>query len=167
MANPRLPASRHGGDRVALMSPPPVKRFFSSGSPSLKSIKKNGLLLLSCGACGREARECGQRGGRRPGVVHGLSTRPERAWAGPKGSSTNPQDPPGSRQERGPGIPFQAATTPRSGPAVSSHCSSPCCQDGFSATQGMFQAERRHSSGALNDASILLSGSVGRRSPAA
>ena len=59
----------------------------------LESKLKWLLSWLSCGVCGREARECGQRGGRRPCVVHGLSTRPDRARAGPQGSSTNPQDP--------------------------------------------------------------------------
>ena len=39
-------------------------------------ILKESLLWLSCGACGREARECGQRGGRGASLVHGLSTRP-------------------------------------------------------------------------------------------
>ncbi len=37
---------------------------------------KESLLWLFCGACGREARECGQRGGRGASLVHGLSTRP-------------------------------------------------------------------------------------------
>ena len=42
----------------------------------LESKLKWLLSRQSCGACGREARESGQRGGRRPCVVHGLSTRP-------------------------------------------------------------------------------------------
>ena len=49
----------------------------AAGSLALFESELKGLLSWqSCGACGREARECGQRGGRRPCVVHGLSTRP-------------------------------------------------------------------------------------------
>ena len=46
----------------------------------------------SCGACGRETRECGRGGGQRASVVHGLAHTARRARAGPKDSSTNPQD---------------------------------------------------------------------------
>ena len=46
----------------------------------------------SCGACGREARECGRGGGQRGCVVHGIVHTARRARAGPKDSSTNPQD---------------------------------------------------------------------------
>jgi len=38
----------------------------------------------SCGACGREARECGQGGGPRVSVVHGLAHASRRARAGPR-----------------------------------------------------------------------------------
>ena len=48
----------------------------------------------SCGACGREARECGRGGGQRGCVVHGIVHTARRARAGPKDSSTNPQVPP-------------------------------------------------------------------------
>ena len=41
---------------------PPVKCLFPVRLPKIQ--KRKGLLLLSCGDCGREARECGQRGGR-------------------------------------------------------------------------------------------------------
>ena len=47
----------------------------------------------SWGACGREARECGQGGGQRARVVHGLVHTARRARAGPQDSSTNPQPP--------------------------------------------------------------------------
>ena len=56
----------------------------------------------SCGACGREARECGRGGGQRASVVHGLVHTARRARAGPKDSSTNPQDSP-PRHHRGVG----------------------------------------------------------------
>ena len=62
------PPASESGDALA--------RIRSVSDAFLESESKRLLLLRSCGACGREARECGQRGGRRPCVVHGLSTRP-------------------------------------------------------------------------------------------
>ncbi len=58
-------------------------------------------------------------------------------WAGPKGSSTNPQDPAGSRHGRGPGILFQVPfPLCGNGLPVSSHCSFPLLSRRFGATRG-------------------------------
>ncbi len=80
-------------------------------------------------------------------------------WArGPKGSSTNPQDPPGSRHGRNPGIPFQAATDPAS-PCRAVTLFFSCCRNGL-APFGDAPGRTSRFLGALNVASILLSGSV-------
>ena len=128
---------------AALMSPPFFKPFFPF---PLKSISK-GLLSLSRGACGREARECGQRGGRRPGVVHGLSTRPAGRGPARRARPQAPRDPPGR---------FSTVVTsvlsfaPR---AVRRH-------------RGNAPGGTSRFRGAPDGAPGLLSGSVVRRSPA-
>ena len=130
------------------MSPPPVKRIFPVRLPLRKIHKKKGLLLLSCGACGREARECGQRGGRRPGVVHGLSTRP-----GGRGPARR------ARPQIRRTFPDRATSEAR---ALHSRqqpplaAALPCrhivllprCRDGVGAARGMLRAERRGFHGA-------------------
>ena len=70
---------------------------------------------------------------------------PVGSWAGPKGSFTNPQDQPGSRHGRGPGIPFQAATASASPSRAVTLLFSPFVGSAR-CHSGMLQAERRGSS---------------------
>ncbi len=63
------------GDGMASASRMAGPLLSSRQAGGIKILKET-VLWLSCGACGREARECGQRGGRGASLVHGLSTRP-------------------------------------------------------------------------------------------
>ena len=79
---------------------------------------------------------------RRPRLVH----TSRRARAGPKGSSTNPQDPPRSRHGRGPGIPFQAESNRLRVAFSCRHIVLLPVAGSARCHSGMLQAERRGSS---------------------
>ena len=84
-------------------------------------------------------------GGRRPCVVHRLSTRPAGRGPARRARPQDPQDPPGSRHGRGPGIPFQAATVSAS-PSRAVTLFFSLLSDRLRCHSGMLQAERRGSS---------------------